>query len=52
MTWKSLFFISSMRFITGMTSLKAIDIAMYSASVVDRATCDWSLEAQQTGQPA
>jgi hypothetical protein len=35
-----------------MTSRKDCDIAMYSASIVDRATCDWSLEAQATGHPA
>jgi hypothetical protein len=33
-------------------SLRACDIAMYSASVVESATWDWSSEAQETGHPA
>jgi hypothetical protein len=41
--------ISSM---SGMTSRRAIDMAMYSASVVESATCDCNLEAQMTGQAA
>ncbi len=52
MTWKSRSLISCSRFITGMTSRRDCDIAMYSALVVDRATCDWSLETQETGHPA
>ncbi len=44
--------ISLMRSMIGMTSLKAMDMAMYSASVVDKATWDWTLEAQMMGHPA
>jgi hypothetical protein len=36
----------------GITSQRAMDIAMYSASVVDKATQDCNLEAQMMGHPA
>ena len=40
MTWKSRPLIFCSRFIIGMTSHNACDIVMYSASVVESATCD------------
>jgi hypothetical protein len=45
-------FISSSRNIIGRTSWRDIDRAMYSALVVDSATCECNLEAQTMGQPA
>ncbi len=40
------------KFMSGMTSQRAIDMAMYSALVVESATCDCNLEAKMTGQAA
>ncbi len=45
-------FISLMSSMMGITSRKDIDIAIYSASVVDSAVWIWSLEAQMIGHPA
>ena len=36
----------------GMMSRSAVDIAMYSASVVESMTCDCSLDAKMIGHPA
>ena len=37
---------SSSKYIMGIVSCREVDKAMYSASVVDKATCDCSLDAQ------
>ena len=41
--------IPATRFMTGITPLIKEDIAMYSASVVESATCVCNLEAQEAG---
>jgi hypothetical protein len=51
-TLKSCSLISCSSPMLGMMSRRACDIAMYSASVVDKATWDCSLEAQETGHLA
>ena len=52
MTWKFLLLISSRNSITVMTSQRAMDIAIDSASVVESATWDCNFEAQIIGHYA
>jgi hypothetical protein len=52
MTWKFLLLISSSSSITGMTSQRAMGIAIYSVSVVESATWDCNLDAQIIGHRA